>query len=111
MQYQHMGNYVGHCTLRQTPVWHPPSRVGASKLRSFSFKPFIKYNIYIYILRLFSNKIYLIKYTKFSKLSYLYLLFESVLNFVSVFFLKKYNTLYIQLLYKERYFVNNVMCD
>ena len=35
---------------------------------------------------LFSNKVYLMQYIRFSKLFYLYLLFESVLNFVSSFF-------------------------
>ena len=41
---------------------------------------------------------------------YLYLLFESVLNFVSFFFSsKKHISFYIQLLYKTRYFVYNVM--
>ena len=42
---------------------------------------------------------------------YLYLLFESVLNFVSFFFLsRKHISFYIQLLFKTWYFVYNVMC-
>ena len=41
-----------------------------------------------------------------SKISYLYLLFKSILNLV-LFFSRKLNTFYIQLLYKVRYFVNN----
>ena len=66
----------------------------------------------------------MIQYIRFSKLNYLYLffsiyiyiylyylLFKSVLNFVSFFFPMKYNAFYIQLLYKVRYFVNNVMCN
>jgi len=47
------------------------------------------------------------QYIRFLKLSYLYLLSKSVLNLV--IFLKKYNTFYIQLFYKTRYFVNNAM--
>ena len=46
---------------------------------------------------------------------YLYLLFESVLNFVRVFFFFflpswKHISFYKKLLYKMRYFVYNVMC-
>ena len=52
----------------------------------------------------------MVQHIGFSKLSYLYLLFESVLNFV-FFFSMKHNSFYIQLLYKVRYFVNNVMYD
>ena len=46
----------------------------------------------------------------FSKLRYFYLLFESVLKIVIFFFSRKHNVTYIQLLYKVRYFVNNIMC-
>ena len=48
----------------------------------------------------------MIQYIRVSKLSYLYLLVESVLNLVH-FFSRKLITFYIQLLYKVRYFVNN----
>ena len=52
---------------------------------------------------------HLFRKDKLVYISYLYLLFESVLNLV-FYFLKKHNIFYIQLLYKTGNFVNNVMC-